>query len=149
MKRRWWFLGLFAPQVVAQNGMQFMGAYSNCQYDGQTGRLLTPSCEHKSRDRNGVWSDNPIPTRIPTGPRPANNECPVCGTMAAPYSIASVVKARNGMGPCLGSPIGFADVNGISTIHANCVPSTEREIPKSRMARCAHCSAAFWQDAEK
>lgn len=62
-------------------------------------------------------------------PEPAlNNQCPVCGTMAAPYSPGMIF---NAVGTCL-------DREGKETACSKA----------PRIIRCKRCNAAFWQDAE-
>jgi hypothetical protein len=56
--------------------------------------------------------------------KPANNQCPTCGTMAKAY-----YEIDPGGSIC-------SDANGISPCKAQ------------NLARCKHCNAAFWQDAE-
>jgi uncharacterized protein with PIN domain len=52
--------------------------------------------------------------------KPKNGQCPVCGTQAKPWKI------ENGM---------------ITDSHSHAFGTRE-------LIRCAHCSNAFWQDAE-
>jgi hypothetical protein len=58
--------------------------------------------------------------------KPANGECPACGAMAQKY-----VKSK---GRCCAGGL--------------CYPEDPPCDPDSKLIRCAHCSNAFWQDAE-
>jgi len=71
------------------------------------------------------------------GRKLANNECPVCWTMAPPY-IRSV-EGLTGCGPAECTPNG--------SCFAVCRPWTINDLPKSQQVRCKHCNVAFWQDA--
>ncbi len=125
MRRRWWFLRLFAPQVVGQQATGIiMESVTNCMY-GQDGRLVNSGCESKSRGPDGKWVQRPVAPHIAVKLKPANNECPVCGTIAKPYLREYEV-------------LKFKSQGLIFTVD---------EITKTDLTRCAHCSAAFWQDA--
>ena len=56
--------------------------------------------------------------------KPKNGECPVCGTMAPKY---------------------FAQSARVLTVIP---PINVPADPDSKIIRCTHCNAAFWQDAE-
>lgn len=73
--------------------------------------------------------------------KPLNNQCPVCGTMAAPFHRDLVVNGlkfreweqRNAGGDFQK----WAKENGG-------IPTG----PVENLTRCARCNAAFWQDAQ-
>jgi hypothetical protein len=74
--------------------------------------------------------------------RPANGQCPVCGTMAEKYSLAEWREGRRKAHeawlkfyPEFPMAFAFDDIEG--------------ETPPARQLRCKTCSAAFFQDAEK
>lgn len=77
----------------------------------------------------------PDPRTLPLYMAP-NNVSPTCGEVRAPACGAPVHKPRNGECPVCGTMA---------------KPYVRMDIgmePVQRTVRCAHCSAAFWQDAE-
>lgn len=68
-----------------------------------------------------------------------NNQCPVCGTLAAPYVRPLTDKNGGFMRNC--KPAGEFLV---SCDPPQLTPSG----PPERVTRCKRCNAAFWQDAE-
>lgn len=76
--------------------------------------------------------------------KPANGECPVCGTMAPTYRRMMV--SMGFMAKCKPTPGYRAD--DVRTWVVQCEEVKDWDGPQSRTVRCAHCSAAFWQDAE-
>lgn len=70
--------------------------------------------------------------------KPKNNECPVCGTMATPFTREKWAKDVNSRYACAGTPAGSS----------MCSQATPEDAPKSNLIRCAYCSAAFWQDTQ-
>jgi len=84
---------------------------------------------------------------VPRIPKPANGECPVCWTVEekfAPkleeyYSVSTCLPPRLPKGIKPGETF---------TINSVCRSPDKDDLPKVRQVRCAHCSAAFWQDAE-
>ena len=65
-----------------------------------------------------------------------NNQCPVCGTMAKPYSG----KRAYSEPWCEGSGHQFPPTKEML---AQC-----EDLPRQRITRCLRCSAGFWQDSE-
>lgn len=61
--------------------------------------------------------------------KPANGECPVCGTMRTE-------KIAPSNSPC----------NGSTGSNTDCLTITNMKV--SAMVRCSFCNAAFWQDSE-
>lgn len=86
---------------------------------------------------NGLTRGCAVEAGITTD-KPANGECPVCGTMAEPYkrSMAPSQFNRN----C--RPIGDW---GMECDKASYVPNG----PSTRTVSCAHCRVRFDQDAEE
>jgi hypothetical protein len=149
MKRRSWWLMLFAPQAVAQQvidrtpvtgvdsrsvklelgagqeDLRMVQAMSKLQ-DDQHKLLAVQSkiAEVLASQQNMIDAIN---RDIHAKPKPLNNQCPVCGTMA-PARIDQKVRDASGMPLTIRIP-GGGEV-------------------QRWVARCAHCNAAFWQDAE-
>ena len=80
---------------------------------------------------------NPPQWTIPlgNGHKPHNNQCPVCGTMAKPYSGKRAYTEPW----CIGSGHQFPPTKEMM---AEC-----EDPPRQRITRCLRCNAAFWQDA--
>ena len=76
-----------------------------------------------ANQKQGPWTDGLIPGEY-RKPKPRNGECPACGTMAGPY---------------------FPQPGRVLTVIP---PINVPADPDSKIIRCAHCAAAFWQDAE-
>ncbi len=70
--------------------------------------------------------------------KPVNGQCPVCGTMAEPYTPSLSDPPYNDM-KCGPSP---GDSNTSLSI---CTPVTESILPTSRRIDCAHCNNTFRQ----
>lgn len=70
--------------------------------------------------------------------KPQNNECPVCGTMATPFTREKWAEDANKRWPCAGTPAGSS----------MCSQATPEQAPKSGVIRCEYCNAAFWQDTQ-
>lgn len=110
MKRRYWWMAMFAPQAVAQQ---------------------VKACVSKPATRC----------------KPANNECPVCGTMAEEYTRQ--------MQEDVGQDIDYeaekkwdAENPGKTKAWMFVRPARKYPVgPRERLTRCKHCNAAFWQDA--
>jgi len=66
---------------------------------------------------------------------PLNNQCPICGTMAEPYRP---------------QPSRYCADSAVMQLDGTLVSGCEFEAKMSgrNLARCRHCNAAFWQDAE-
>ena len=64
--------------------------------------------------------------------KPANGQCPVCGTMAEPYKGEPVSYTIN-------CTTGFSPTCTFEPIYIESGP---------RITRCAKCNAAFWQESE-
>ena len=107
MKRRNWWMALFAPQVIAQQPKEAQ----RDSYEDIISRLLEALASQR------VIIDS-LHRDIHEKPKPLNNQCPVCGKMADPYDSYARVP---------GQDIKLA----------------------SRITRCSHCNAAFWQDADE
>ena len=93
---------------------------------------------------SGECSDHPercIPAVIgrPTdyNRKPANNECPVCGTVAETYKRAAVVTTTD-----------CDSVPGSQFVVKCKIIETPIGEP-SQITRCKNCNAAFFQDAEE
>lgn len=71
-------------------------------------------------------------------PKPANGECPVCGTVAPKYDRKEAAAAINAIGPCTGS-------RGSSTV---CRDTTPEQVSAVRQVACAHCRVVFEQTSE-
>lgn len=71
--------------------------------------------------------------------KPLNNQCPVCGEMAAPYKAERICEQAK-----------YARVPGESdyVVEITCEKYGAPLALPPRIARCARCNAAFWQDAE-
>jgi hypothetical protein len=67
-----------------------------------------------------------------------NNQCPVCGTMAKPFSKAAWVESMNKLGPCMGSTPPLAV----------CLPAIIDQAPSYNQVRCERCNVIFAQDSE-
>lgn len=82
------------------------------------------------------------------GKPPQKDQCPVCGTVAAPY-VRQTEKQAFGSGVCL------ADGDRPQLLVCRTPSDTELTGPMERVTRCLgyigdrRCNAAFWQDAEK
>lgn len=72
-------------------------------------------------------------------PKPANGECPVCGTMADPYRPEKVTKWRDNCPPPP-TPTSLVGCIGGGWVDAT---------PTARAVTCAHCRVLFQQEAEK
>ena len=66
------------------------------------------------------------------------DQCPVCGTIAKPYHAG--VKHVRTYRAC-------APNETASAGPTMCWDAREEPEPKSKICRCKHCNAAFWQDA--
>ena len=75
--------------------------------------------------------------------KPANGECPVCGTMAEPFKPKPIDTT-------LGQPrsFRFKSVHGRIWI-VDGTPLDSDTTPKSRTVTCAHCRVLFEQESEK
>jgi hypothetical protein len=74
--------------------------------------------------------------------KPRNNECPECGTMAAPYVRQTQSEwAHQNNVTCMSPPS-----SGGSTLSVCIGPSNEKFGPVQNLTRCMNCNAAFWQD---
>lgn len=76
--------------------------------------------------------------------KPANNQCPMCGTMASPFILPPPEKCVTYV-----SNMPIANGQPFFTEPA-CPPETKLLFAPYRqnLTRCHHCNNAFWQDAE-
>jgi hypothetical protein len=130
VKRRWWFLALFSPQVVAQPRIVSMvvDKYGN-------------TCHNPSLTSEG---NAVCPVPIPRIPKPANNQCPVCGTMAKAYLLPKAEK-------CYTFVSNMPTSSGWSGIDLPPCPPEWTLVSRpytQNIACCEHCNNSFWQDAE-
>ena len=124
MKRRSWWMALFAPSAAAQTVI--------------TQGVPMPSPPSITW-RDGQWIIDGKPMQGGGAPpKGINNHCPVCGTVAAPY-----IRDVSGMTGCAPAQ---CDLNG--GCFAVCRAWSVDDLPKSQEIRCAHCNVSFWQDAE-
>lgn len=79
--------------------------------------------------------------------KPANGECPVCGTVAPKFEPKLSDYYAEGACLSLRAPKD-AKIGSLYAVNAICRYPDKDDLPKSRPVRCTHCSAAFWQDAE-
>lgn len=105
MKRRSWWLALVAPQAAAQEKTHVMTRAEEylASFDSVMGQSLR--------------------RRL----KPANDQCPVCGTMA-PARKDQTVRDKFGAPVTIRLPEGGGEV-------------------LCWITRCTHCNAAFWQDS--
>lgn len=66
--------------------------------------------------------------------KPKNGECPVCGTMADPFTAIRVSRMKQCDPPRMDGLI--------------CVEPGDAMESTTRLKRCRTCNAAFWQDEE-
>jgi len=79
-----------------------------------------------------------------SNPRPRNGQCPVCGTMAQPFTMAAKIEAslRDACDWLAGDqPI---DVERVK----KCRDKNRSLVPPFRRIDCAHCNTTFRQWAE-
>lgn len=114
-RRNWWqsLLALFGGMAQAQ----------------RTG--IATAAPESSVKLKGEWKS-----------KPANGQCPVCGTMAAPYKRSDTLKDRQASSACAPATI----TNG--TTFAVCGSWTIDDIPRKKEVTCSHCRVKFEQDAE-
>jgi len=89
-----------------------------------------PKCKYEeivSVDERGAYY---CKADTPPASKPANGECPVCGTMAEPHGPTTVTTWKN-----------IANFGGPS------IPA-EETIRSPRFVACTHCRVLFQQEAE-
>jgi hypothetical protein len=121
MKRRNWWMALFAPQLVGQ----------------EQSTVMTQAEEYLAS------FDNVMGQSIRRRLKPANNQCPVCGTMAKPFTVPKAEKCYHFVSnmPSFRTPV--TDIPA-------CLPEWKLISISSaqNLVRCSHCSNSFVQDAE-
>ena len=109
------FLGISQAQQWREDEPERRLDPLNCMGWDKEGNVARVACGHSGKHKPAL-----------------NNQCPVCGTMAKPYSG----KRAYELPFCEGAqqfppPPGACD-----------------ELPRQRITRCLRCTAAFWQDSE-
>lgn len=89
--------------------------------------------------------------------KPANNECPVCGTIAAPFKLPP--RSIKPTCPTMGDDMGIAPNPPMATgIDPRKIFDCSLAEPTSafvsckyteKLVRCKFCNNAFWQTAER
>ena len=114
MKRRLWLLMPFAAQ--AQD-------FEQTKTTGETVREV-------KIERGARQKATPI--------KRANNECPVCGTVASPYK-------RQPQPNCGDITLISVDLATSKLVYKSACEKPDK-VP-ANLTRCNHCNNAFWQDA--
>lgn len=150
MKRRSWWMALFAPQTVAQQVLDKAGSGEFVPTrpkieagSGQEYLLLAQAMAKLQNDQHKLLAVQSKIAEVLAGqqrmldainrdiydkPKPEKNQCPVCGTLA-PERTDQKVRDK------FGAPFAFRLPGGSEV--------------ECWLTRCAHCNAAFWQDGKE
>lgn len=121
MKRRYWWMALFAPQAVAQENI-----------------LEEKKAAIRYLDRMAKDHFEP----------PVNNQCPVCGMMAKEFVRPTTTDSHLTIDREAEAKWA-KDHPGESKYWVTIIPPVPTPYgPSFNLTRCKHCNAAFWQDAE-
>lgn len=126
MTRRWWFFGLPVAAQVAQ----FDTLPPNCSVDNKGDVVCTSESPPTAMTRA---------CSLPTRCKPANGECPVCGTVAESY----IRYKHTYIGPS-NDRIEWQIKHNITLDKSNSFYPD----PEHRTVTCAYCRVRFEQKAE-
>lgn len=103
--------------------------------------LFAPQVQAQETNRAGtmvVYNQNDTGNSFLSKAKPENKRCPVCGTLAEPYAV--IPEEGVGLTDCR-----TYKEDGSVVV---CDPIRIGPAYPSRITRCKHCNAAFWQDAK-